>query len=74
MKTGFLTAAVAIMFALPTTAVHASPPGHITGLGGVFVTSKDPASGFGRDILGTSGRMISSRGAPMMDVGSAPFH
>lgn len=53
MKTGFLTA-VAIMSALPAAAVRADPPGHITGLGGVFVTSKDPKAlaAWYRDVLG----------------------
>lgn len=53
MKTGFLTA-VALILALPTAAVRANPPGHITGLGGVFVTSKDPKAlaAWYRDVLG----------------------
>ncbi|MGY2733391.1 VOC family protein [Sphingomonas sp. UYP23] len=53
MKTVFLTAA-AVMFALPTAPARADPPGHITGLGGVFVTSKDPKAlaAWYRDVLG----------------------
>jgi predicted enzyme related to lactoylglutathione lyase len=53
MKTG-LWAAVAITAALPITALRADPIGHITGLGGVFVTSKDPKAlaAWYRDVLG----------------------
>jgi predicted enzyme related to lactoylglutathione lyase len=53
MNTGFFTA-VAIMFVLPALEVRADPPGHITGLGGVFVTSKDPKAlaAWYRDVLG----------------------
>jgi hypothetical protein len=53
MKTSFLTA-VAITFTLPAVAAHADPSGHITGLGGVFVTSKDPKAlaAWYRDVLG----------------------
>jgi predicted enzyme related to lactoylglutathione lyase len=53
MKTGFW-AAFAIMVALPVTTLRADPLGHITGLGGVFVTSKDPKAlaAWYRDVLG----------------------
>ena len=53
MKTGLLIAA-AIMVALPTAVVRAEAPGRITGLGGVFVTSKDPKAlaVWYRDVLG----------------------
>lgn len=46
--------AIAIMAALPKTAVSADPLGRITGLGGVFVTSKDPKAlaAWYRDVLG----------------------
>ncbi len=52
MKTGFLTAFA--ILALPMAAVAADPPGHITGLGGAFVTSKDPTAlaAWYRDVLG----------------------
>ncbi|MGY2735063.1 putative enzyme related to lactoylglutathione lyase [Sphingomonas sp. UYP23] len=53
MKTALLTA-VAMMTVFPTAAVRADPPGHVTGLSGVFVTSKDPKAlaAWYRDVLG----------------------
>jgi predicted enzyme related to lactoylglutathione lyase len=53
MKTGF-SIAVVIIVTLPAAAVRADPPGHITGLSGVFVTSKDPKAlaAWYRDVLG----------------------
>ena len=53
MKTGF-GAAIAVMLALPTASARADPPGHVTGLGGVFVTSKDSKAlaAWYRDVLG----------------------
>lgn len=42
MKTGILAAIVLLAGGLPSAALRAEPSGHITGLGGVFVTSKDP--------------------------------
>lgn len=53
MKTGVLTA-FALMLAMPVAAAWADPSGHITGLGGVFVTSKDPKAlaAWYRDVLG----------------------
>ena len=54
MKKCILSVA-AILLSLSTAAVRADPPaGHITGLGGVFVTSKDPKAlaAWYRDVLG----------------------
>ncbi len=53
MRMRFLTT-VAIMLALPTAAARSNPPGHITGIGGVFVTSKDPKAlaAWYREVLG----------------------
>lgn len=48
-------AAISILAAgLPAVALRAEPIGHITGLGGVFVTSKDPKAlaAWYRDVLG----------------------
>lgn len=44
----------AVIAALPTATLRADPPGRITGLGGVFVTSKDPKAlaAWYRDVLG----------------------
>ncbi len=45
---------VGLLALLLPTAVQAEPPGHITGLGGVFVASKDPKAlaAWYRDVLG----------------------
>ena len=53
MKTGFFSA-VTVALALPAAEVRADPPAKITGLGGVFVTSKDPKAlaAWYRDVLG----------------------
>lgn len=52
MKTGFLTAVAIVL--VPHAAAQADPPGRVTGLGGVFVTSKDPKAlaAWYRDVLG----------------------
>ncbi len=42
MKTRILVAAGLIAATLSSPALCAEPAGHVTGLGGVFVTSKDP--------------------------------
>ena len=59
MKTSVLVAAslfTASLFAagVPATSLGAEPAGHITGLGGVFVTSKDPKalSKWYKEVLG----------------------
>ena len=41
-KTGILFAIGILVAGLPATMTRAETGGHITGLGGVFVTSKDP--------------------------------
>ena len=53
MRTRFLTV-IAIMLAVPMAVAKARPGGHITGLSGVFVTSKDPKAlaAWYRDVLG----------------------
>ena len=53
MMKGIL-AAVTIIAALPSAALQAEPSGRITGLGGLFVTSKDPKAlaAWYRDVLG----------------------
>lgn len=48
-------AAIGILAArLPSAALHAEPVGHVTGLGGVFVTSRDPTAlaTWYKDVLG----------------------
>ena len=54
MRTISFLIAAAIIVALPTAKLWADPPGRITGLGGVFVTSKDPKAlaVWYRDVLG----------------------
>ncbi|WP_375380539.1 VOC family protein [uncultured Sphingomonas sp.] len=50
-----LLAAIGMLAAgLPSVAVRAEPVGHVTGLGGVFVTSKDPKAlaAWYKDVLG----------------------
>ena len=42
LKNGILTAISIFSAGMPSAALQAEPTGHITGLGGVFVTSKDP--------------------------------
>jgi len=58
MRTRFFFAAIAVsMFMLPATAVRAADtPGRITGIGGIFVVSKDPKAlaAWYRDVLGIS--------------------
>ena len=53
-KTGSLVAMVILAASLPSVALRAEPVGHITGLGGVFVTSKDPKAlaVWYKDVLG----------------------
>ena len=53
MKTALLTA-ITVMITMPAATVQADAPGHVTGLGGVFVTSKDPKAlaAWYRDVLG----------------------
>ena len=55
MKSGFLVAAVSAAFFLPAS-LRAEPVGRITGVGGIFVTSKDPKglAKWYRDVLGIS--------------------
>ena len=54
MKTSLLVAASLFATTLLPAAVYAEPTGHITGLGGIFVTSKDPKAlaKWYRDVLG----------------------
>ena len=49
-----ILAGVFIMFCMGPSVVWADPPGHITGLGGVFVTSKNPKAlaTWYQDVLG----------------------
>ena len=54
MKTGILVAVGIFAASLSATPLCAEPAGHITGLGGVFVTSKDPKAlaKWYKDVLG----------------------
>jgi catechol 2,3-dioxygenase-like lactoylglutathione lyase family enzyme len=58
MRTLLCSAALAAsMFMWPATVVQAAdPPGHITGIGGIFVASKNPKAlaAWYRDVLGIS--------------------
>lgn len=54
MKTSMFVALSLVAAGLPATAPGAEPAGHVTGLGGVFVTSKDPKAlaKWYKDVLG----------------------
>ena len=54
LKTSSLVAIGMLAGGLPSVALRAEPIGHVTGLGGVFVTSKDPKAlaTWYRDVLG----------------------
>ncbi len=54
MKTRLLATISILAAALPSAALRAEPIGHVTGLGGVFVTSKDPKAlaAWYKDVLG----------------------
>ena len=57
MRTWLAFAAVAaLMFIWPAAATAADPPGRITGIGGIFVVSKNPKAlaAWYRDVLGIS--------------------
>jgi predicted enzyme related to lactoylglutathione lyase len=56
MKSGIVVAVGALALLVPSAAPRAQGGGHITGLGGVFVTSKDPKAlaRWYRDVLGIS--------------------
>lgn len=54
MKTGILVAVSVFAAGLSSTTLHAEPAGRITGVGGIFVTSKDPKAlaKWYKDVLG----------------------
>ena len=54
MRKGILLTISFLAAGLPSAALRAEPIGHITGLGGVFVTSKDPKglATWYKDVLG----------------------
>ena len=54
IRTGLLLAASMLAAGLAPAALWAQPPGRITGVGGIFVTSKDPKAlaAWYRDVLG----------------------
>ena len=54
MRNGVLLAVGILMTGLPCPASAGPQPGHVTGFGGVFVTSKDPKAlaAWYRDVLG----------------------
>ena len=54
MKPGMLAAIGILAAGMPSATLEAEPIGHITGLGGVFVTSKDPKAlaAWYKDVLG----------------------
>ena len=56
MRRGVFGAFFMFALSLPAAVVAATPTGHITGLGGVFVTSKDPKAlaAWYRDVLGVN--------------------
>ena len=53
-KTGIWAAISILAAGLPSSALRAEPIGHVTGLGGVFVTSKNPKAlaAWYKDVLG----------------------
>jgi predicted enzyme related to lactoylglutathione lyase len=54
MKTSIVVAVSLVAASFPSTAPAAEPAGHVTGLGGIFVMSKDPKAlaKWYRDVLG----------------------
>ena len=54
MKPSALAVTAAFVASVATVNVHAEPTGHITGVGGIFVTSKDPKAlaQWYKDVLG----------------------
>jgi predicted enzyme related to lactoylglutathione lyase len=61
-----------VLLGLPVAMPHAEPAGHITGVGGIFVRSKDPKAlaAWYRDVLGVP---IESWGGAMLRY-DAPSH
>jgi len=45
---------ISLGLSMPLSDLHAQPPGHVTGVGGIFVRSKDPKAlaAWYRDVLG----------------------